>query len=100
MAPCRPRRLVCTGTEFYYTSLPGTCARRGADYYLKSLCNNCDAQRRPARPVTSVLEYQTGPYMFGYHGTSDGSVELFKHVMNMITSHPSALESPSRDSAL
>lgn len=28
MAPCRPRRLVCTGTvlHFYYTFLPGTCA--------------------------------------------------------------------------
>ena len=51
------------------------------------------------RDLLSVLEYQTTCY----HGVRDAlRRRLFKHPMNMITIHisSSALDSPSRDSAL
>ena len=60
MAPCRPRRLVCTGTVL-----------------LHFITGNL-------RDLLSVLEYQT------LHVTMvrDGSVELFKHVMNISSFRP------------
>ena len=69
---------------------------RGADYYLTSL--TIVMHREDLRDLLRQYSSTRPDYMFPM--VRDGSVELFKHVMNMITSHPSALESPSRDSAL
>ena len=90
-----PAALVCTGTVLLHF-ITGNLRARGADYYLTSL--TIVMHREDLRDLLRQYSSTRPDYMFPM--VRDGSVELFKHVMNMITSHPSALESPSRDSAL
>ena len=75
-------------------------AARGAWYApVQFYTSTTLSYREPLRDLLSVLEYQTTCY----HGVRDAlRRRLFKHPMNMITIHisSSALDSPSRDSAL